>query len=100
MSKNTMESVSKKRPDSMSKNPMDITELAESTATGAEGVMAEIEAGQASADLAATSKLAEIRAAMEKEAATAGELTPGTESGGAQGVEAGQSNASAKPEHD
>ena len=75
-------------------------ELAESTATGAEGVMAEIEAGQASADLAATSKLAEIRAAMEKEAATAGELTPGTESGGAQGVEAGQSNASAKPEHD
>ena len=31
MSKNTMDSVSKKTPDSMSKNPMDITGLAAST---------------------------------------------------------------------
>ncbi|MDK8795712.1 PspA/IM30 family protein [Corynebacterium sp. MSK041] len=62
-------------------------ELAESNP---DNVMSEIESGQAGTDAAATSKLAEIRAAMEKEAATAGELTPGTESGGAQGVEAGQ----------
>ena len=42
--------------------------------------MSEIESGQANTDIAATSKLAEIRAAMKKEAATNGELTPDTES--------------------
>lgn len=51
-------------------------ELAESTADGVEGTMAEIESGQT--DAAASSKLAEIRASMEAE--SAGELTAGSES--------------------